>query len=102
MWRNRDNTNVMFTETACMVMKSLDPVQLSNVIYAVYDWFFVDGAVPNDGFFEDSAQVVAWNVLTNLRSVYVKGPTIDDISITDPRQIIEGRSDNNNDPLAGN
>lgn len=101
MWRHRDNTNVMFTETAFMVMKSLDPDQLSNVIDAVHDWFFAGGAVPNKDFFGDSAQAVAWNVLTNLRSVYVKGPTIDDISVTDPEatQAVPTRND---DPLAGN
>lgn len=98
MWRHRDNTNVMFTETAFKVMKSLDPDQLSNVIDALYDWFFVGSAVPNDNFFGDPAQVVAWNVLTNLRSVYVKGPTIDDISATDP----DKTGIKNNDPLAGN
>lgn len=101
MWRHRDNTNVMFTETAFRVMKSLDPDQLSTVIDAVYDWFFAGGAVPNDSFFEDSAQVVAWNVLTDLKSVYVKGPTIDDISVTDP-EATRAVPVKNNDPLAEN
>lgn len=82
MTKESAKLNVLFTEDAFLTLFALDPEKVRDVMSALHDWYFCSKS-PDDKFYEDSERAIAWISLAGLNTVYVNGPTFDDISSFD-------------------